>query len=226
MSNTTNGQYSTIPGGQANTAGGDYSFAAGRQAQALHAGTFVWADSTNAPITSTAENQFIVRASGGVTMYTNITSTIGATLPPGSGSWSSLSDRSAKSNFAAVDELSVLDRLAAIPIKTWSYNAQNPAIHHIGPMAQDFYAAFNVGEDDQHISVVDADGVALAAIKGLYRVVQEKDAHIAELEARLTRLERGTASASFNWLNVLSILIVGGAIGWLIARRVKVGGVA
>jgi hypothetical protein len=49
-------------------------------------------------------------------------------------------------------------------------------------MAQDFYAAFDLGEDDRHISAVDADGVALAAIQGLYRVVQEQEAQIAALE--------------------------------------------
>ena len=56
------------------------------------------------------------------------------------------------------------------------------SIRHIGPMAQDFYAAFGVGEDDRHISTVDADGVALAAIQGLYQVVQDKDAAIASLQ--------------------------------------------
>jgi hypothetical protein len=50
-------------------------------------------------------------------------------------------------------------------------------------MAQDFYAAFNVGEDNKHISTSDADGVALAAIQGLYKIVQEKDAEIATLRA-------------------------------------------
>ena len=54
-------------------------------------------------------------------------------------------------------------------MQTWNLKSQDPAIRHIGPMAQDFYAAFNVGEDDKHINSVDADGVALAAIQGLNR---------------------------------------------------------
>lgn len=60
--------YATVPGGYDNSALGDYSFAAGRRAGANHDGTFVWADSTNADFTSTRSDQFLVRASGGVTM--------------------------------------------------------------------------------------------------------------------------------------------------------------
>lgn len=41
------------------------------------------------------------------------------------------------------------------------------ATPHLGPMAQDFHAAFNVGMDDKHMATVDEEGVALAAIQGL-----------------------------------------------------------
>lgn len=58
--------YSTVPGGKSNTAGGDYSLAAGFRAQADHDGSFDWADSTDADFASTAEDQFLIRASGGV----------------------------------------------------------------------------------------------------------------------------------------------------------------
>jgi hypothetical protein len=57
-------------------------------------------------------------------------------------------------------------------------------------MAQDFYAAFKVGEDEKHISTVDADGVALAAIQGLNQLVREKEAKIDSLEHRVTELEK------------------------------------
>ena len=49
-------------------------------------------------------------------------------------------------------------------------------------MAQDFYAAFNLGEDDRHISTGDADGIAFAAIQGLYEISQDKDVRIQNLE--------------------------------------------
>ena len=65
-SNAAIGDYSVVPGGTRNIAGGHYSLAAGRRAKANHTGAFVWADGTNADFASTANNQFLIRASGGV----------------------------------------------------------------------------------------------------------------------------------------------------------------
>jgi hypothetical protein len=56
-------------------------------------------------------------------------------------------------------------------------------------MAQDFYAAFNVGEDEKHITTVDADGVALAAIQGLNQKLEQKNAEVAELKRELEKLK-------------------------------------
>jgi hypothetical protein len=64
--NTASGTRSTVPGGVGNTAAGDHSFAAGRRAKALHNGSFVWADATDADFSTDAANQFLVRAGGGV----------------------------------------------------------------------------------------------------------------------------------------------------------------
>jgi hypothetical protein len=100
------------------------------------------------------------------------------------------SDRNAKANFALVDPRSVLQRLAAIPIQTWNFKSQPESVRHIGPVAQDFRDAFRLGTDDKHIATVDADGVALAAIQGLYQIVQEKEKQIQQLHARVLRLER------------------------------------
>ena len=68
--NTASGQYSTAVGGRQNTASGEYSMAAGRRANAGHAGSFVWADGTDAEFASTAANQFNIRATGGVGINT------------------------------------------------------------------------------------------------------------------------------------------------------------
>ncbi|MBP7602247.1 MAG: tail fiber domain-containing protein [Thermoflexales bacterium] len=201
-----------IPGGYLNDVEGDYGYAAGRRAQALHDGAFVWGDSTNAIIASSAPNQFIVRASGGVTMYTNSAATVGARLLPGSGSWTSVSDRALKANIAAVDPRAVLEAVAALPVSTWNYTAQDPAIRHIGPMAQDFYAAFNVGETDTGISTVDAQGVALAAIQGLR-------AENTELKARLDRLERNQAAGPTTPVALLLGALGLGLAGMLLAWR-------
>jgi len=75
----------------------------------------------------------------------------------------------------------LLDKLEAIPMQTWNYKSQDDSIRHMGPMAQDFYAAFGLGEDNKHINTVDADGVALAGVQALYRMLQEKDAQLAAL---------------------------------------------
>ncbi len=69
--NTASASYATVPGGRANTAAGQYSLAAGRRAKANHDGTFVWADDTDADFTSSASDQFLIRAAGGVGINTN-----------------------------------------------------------------------------------------------------------------------------------------------------------
>ena len=79
--------------------------------------------------------------------------------------------------------------MVEIPIATWNYKAQDESVRHMGPMAQDFHAAFGLGVSDKLIDTIDPDGVALAAIQGLNALVREKDAEIAELRERLERLE-------------------------------------
>ncbi len=64
-SNSAQGDYATVPGGHYNAALGKYSFAAGKNAGANHDGCFVWADSVGG-FSSSAPNQFLIRASGGV----------------------------------------------------------------------------------------------------------------------------------------------------------------
>jgi hypothetical protein len=194
--NTASSQSATVPGGEGNTATGDVSFAAGRRAKANQNCTFVWADSTIADFTSDSlgANSFHARVSGGA-RFVNSAGT-GVQLAAGGNAWAPVSDRAAKEDFAPVDGAEILERLATLPIETWKLRGQEPSIRHMGPMAQDFYAAFGLGESDRPISTVDADGVALAAIQGLYHLVQVQAAHltaqqgqIAALEARLAVLE-------------------------------------
>jgi len=114
-----------------------------------------------------------------------------------SGTVESSSDRNAKEDFAPVNPQTVLAKIASLPVTEWNYKTAKD-VEHIGPMAQDFHAAFGLnGTDDKHISVVDEGGVALAAIQGLNQKVDEKDAkiqqqdaEIADLEARLDKLEQ------------------------------------
>ena len=103
-----------------------------------------------------------------------------------------VSDRNRKEAFAPVDAHVILDRVARLPIESWRYKGDT--IRHIGPMAQDFAAAFHVGPDDRHIDLLDANGVALAAIQALAERVQAQESEIAALRAALDRLPAGTAT--------------------------------
>jgi hypothetical protein len=185
--NTASGPNATIPGGYENVASGNSSFAGGQKSVADTLGAFVWSDAASGAtqLKSTAENQFLVRASGGTTFYSNPALTSGVSLAPGSGSWASLSDRTMKTAIVPLDDAAVLDKVVALPVSEWSYTSEN-GVRHVGPMAQDFYAAFKVGEDDRHITTIDEDGVALAAIKGLY-AKSERNAAAAQRENALLR---------------------------------------
>nr|AIA11175.1 Chaperone of endosialidase [uncultured bacterium] len=134
---------------------------------------------------------------GSTTLYSNSGLSTGVTLPAGGGSWSNVSDVHMKENFTPVDGEELLERLRAVPISSWNYKTQDSKIRHIGPMAQDFAAAFNVGEDNRHIASIDPDGVALAGVQALdsrtnnqqlkIEVLQKEN---AELKERLNRLEQ------------------------------------
>ncbi len=183
--NAASGYAATISGGEDNTAAGHHSFAAGRRARANNPGCFVWGDSTNADVTCSNDNRTIFRSSGGYYIYTNAGLTSGMFLSGGGSAWNAVSNRALKENFAPVDTRRLLARLAQIEITTWNYRSQEPAIRHIGPMADEFNALVDGlgGEGKDYINSLDADGVALAAIQGLYGLVQEKDAEIAALRA-------------------------------------------
>jgi trimeric autotransporter adhesin len=107
------------------------------------------------------------------------------------------SDRNAKEKFTRIDPLAVLEKVTALPITEWNYKTDGESLRHIGPMSQDFHAAFNVGTDDKHISMVDADGVALAAIQGLNEKVEDRrqksEVSIRKLEAENAELKRELA---------------------------------
>ncbi len=342
-----NARFATIPGGHLNSAT-NYAFAAGRRAKAIHTGAFVWADSTDADFASTANNQFLIRASGGVginldnpsaaldvngtvnasglisapagvrvdrtnvwftgdqnhgvgwygigrsfafaapdgpvlfgfnggalgtkqsgtermALFWNNVGNVGiGTVSPdrplavqanGSSELMSLkdntganrwhlnlqsgglnfaqsavadgrlflgtngnvgigtlipstklevigtvtatafnppSDRNLKENFAPVSPREVLAKVAVMPISRWNFIG-DAATPHVGPMAQDFHAAFGLGTDDKHIATVDADGVALAAIQGLNEKVevgsQRSEDRSRKLEDRLQQKE-------------------------------------
>ena len=193
--NIANGIRSTVPGGHLNTANGNYSFAAGRHAKALHEGAFVWGDATNADVASLNVNSVTFRASGGYRLFSTSGLTAGVSLAAGGTSWGVISDQNMKRDIEPVDVRAVLEKLASLPVSRWRYEwetAESPP--HIGPMAQDFKAAFFPGADDTVITTLEADGVALAAIQGLNQKVEDEVTHLRNenqlLRERLEQLER------------------------------------
>jgi hypothetical protein len=259
------GGFATVAGGYGNTASANYSFAAGQLARALHQGAFVWADSQNTNFASATNDEFSIRARGGVRISSGVGVHLnGATGPivvrdydpfaanategkAGLGRWGMFiepstltlgipgsdagvryfqvvtydiggaptpemqvdqsgnvlargtvtannmsfgSDRNVKENFRPLDAQILLAKVAALPISEWNYKDDATRKKHVGPMAQDFHAAFGLnGDDDRHISVVDEGGVALAAIQGLNQKLEQKETEITELKAQLNELK-------------------------------------
>jgi hypothetical protein len=191
-SNAT-GRYS-LAFGAYTTASGNYSTTMGYYANSNgKSGSFVYADnSSTAATNSTANNQFVVRASGGVIFYSNAGLTAGVSLPAGGGSWSSVSDKNKKEHFKKENAESVLNKLANLEVTSWNYKSQSSSIRHIGPMAQDFYKAFGFGESDTTITTIDIDGISLIAIQALNSKTEElkqKANEVDELKAKIEKLE-------------------------------------
>ena len=137
--NTNTGAFAAIPGGTHDVAGA-YSFAAGSYAQATNPNAFVWSDGS-AATTSISNNSVTLRATNGfrfftgtkgAIIFTNVTGS-GAdqavSWTPGGASWSFTSDRAVKDRFAAVDAVTILDKLAQLPISEWSYQQLRAAAH-------------------------------------------------------------------------------------------------
>ncbi|MES1243881.1 MAG: tail fiber domain-containing protein [Acidobacteriota bacterium] len=106
------------------------------------------------------------------------------------------SDRTLKTDIVPVAPEEILAKVAGLPVSTWRFKTGTPDVLHLGPMAQDFSAAFGLGHDDRHINPLDVAGVSLAAVQALNKQVLEKDAEItklqqqnAELAQRLSNLE-------------------------------------
>jgi hypothetical protein len=195
LSSTATGEKTTASGfastamGVLTTASGDYSTAMGSTATAGGRGSFVYGDFSGLPaVTSGGENRFVVRASGGTAFYSNGSLDAGVTLSPGASAWASVSDVKRKEHFRAVDGAAVLEKIARMPIREWSYKAQDPSIRHLGPTAQDFHVAFGLGESDTTITTTDIDGINLVAVQALERRTREQAREIAALRAELAAL--------------------------------------
>jgi hypothetical protein len=104
------------------------------------------------------------------------------------GTVNGVSDRNAKTAIVALNGAEVLTKLTALPVSQWAYKKE-PAVNHIGPMAQDFYGAFGLGADDTHLAPGDLAGVAVIGVKALHKMIEVREATIATHEAKLVEQE-------------------------------------
>ncbi len=182
--NVAAGLNGTVPGGASSEAVADNTLAAGRAAKARAQGAFVWGDSSTNTVESTTPDEVVFQAGGGVTLWSDSGFNSGVQLAAGSGTWSQLSSRAAKSETTPVNSRAVLDGVRDLEVSRWEYDTED-GVTHMGPMAEEFADAFDLGADDDHIANVDADGVALAAVQGLSRELDDAREAIAEKQERI-----------------------------------------
>jgi hypothetical protein len=107
----------------------------------------------------------------------------------GGSNWNCTSDRNLKDHLMAADPKRVLQQVTDLPEWYYQMKKGNPKVRFLGPTAQDFKAAFALGEGDTTINIGNAQGVALTAIKGLNQKLDEalkaKNAEIADLKLEI-----------------------------------------
>jgi hypothetical protein len=214
--NTASGAGSFVAGGLDNIASGFDSFAAGRDVLADESGCAVFGFFLSGPanckgvgniIRVMGDHGFSVdwgtpTGNGGGAYWVEINditpdrpiNTYTNAYLSASGVWTSNSDRNKKEHFAAVDPQRVLAKLVALPVTQWNYKVE-PAVLRMGPVAQDFYAAFGLGQDDLTIAQTDEAGVAFAAIQGLNSKLEEQVSIIAEQQRELAALRERVQKA-------------------------------
>lgn len=101
------------------------------------------------------------------------------------------SDRNQKEEITGISYSNVLQAIRDMPIYEWQYKGQDR--RHIGPMAQDFHKAFGLGDDDTTIAAIDADGVALAAIRAQQEIIEDQERRIAQHESEINFLRQQIA---------------------------------
>ncbi len=201
-----NGNFAIAIGLQ-NSASGNFSVAIGKNARtAGRQGAMVLGDAgagfSSDSVYATANNQMTMRFIGGYRLFTNQGLTSGVELASGGGSWSTVSDRNKKENFISIDKEELLQKVARLPLSRWNYKSQPASQQHIGPMAQDFYAAFKLDGigNDTTINTVDIDGVNMVAIQALEARTkklktenEDLKTQLAAMNQRLLQLEKSYA---------------------------------
>ncbi|HVG44458.1 MAG TPA: tail fiber domain-containing protein [Longimicrobium sp.] len=192
------GGYGSVALGYRTTANNDYSVAIGyRASNNTHTGTMAMGDeSTTDSVRNQADNEFRIRYNGGIRLRVSTAANgntpgaggnVGCDLTVAVPSWTCASSRTLKENYLSVDGEDVLTRLRALPITTWTMIGGDRNVRHLGPVAEDFYAAYGLGLGETTIGLGDIDGVNLAAAKALEartaELRRELDARTAEVAA-------------------------------------------
>jgi Chaperone of endosialidase len=180
--------------GSGSNASASVSFALGRYASAMHDYAFVWGGNENGPTNSAGPSTFTAFAQNGYYFYGGTSAGKACIyVPDANNGWQCTSDRNAKTNITKLDGKSVLAKVASMPVSSWSFIG-GEAFRQIGPMAQDFFAAFKLGNDDKSISPMNMSGVALAAIQGLNAKLMEevkaKNADIKRLNDEIVAIKK------------------------------------
>ncbi|MBU1319092.1 MAG: hypothetical protein KKG33_06095 [candidate division Zixibacteria bacterium] len=208
--NVVANEYSSVSGGYDNSAIGPYSHATGSGAKANHAGSVViaahiwgWGPPNQDSVRTGGGSQMVLRADS-LFYLTNtgemapanspnpggkfLDTSTGAYLSKG-GMWQNSSSAGLKENFVALDGEDILNRLRDLAITRWNYKVDGEQVNHIGPVAEEFFAAFGLGADDGTISTIDPSGVALAALQELLIKSEERESRIKELETELKEMK-------------------------------------
>jgi hypothetical protein len=193
--------------GYRTTANNDYSVAIGyRASNNTHTGTMAMGDeSTTDSVRNQADNEFRIRYNGGIRLRVSTAANgntpgaggnVGCDLTVAVPSWTCASSRTLKEDFEPVDGEQVLSRIRGIPITTWRMIGADAEVRHLGPVAEDFYAAFPLGLGETTIGMGDIDGVNLAAAKALEARTTALQQQLDERTARVQALEAALAAST------------------------------
>lgn len=179
QTNIASGLNSVVPGGSNNSATGSHAIAMGRNATAAGDDMFVWCDGT--ALSSNVANSVHFACKAGANFYTNAAHSTGVSLPPGGNAWAAVSDVNLKENLKAVDYETAIEKLKLLEIYEYNFKGADPSVISTGPTAQDWHSLFPSGKDPLKIDTMDIVGIAISAIKGLTKKVDDLERRIARM---------------------------------------------
>ena len=190
--------------GYRTTANNDYAVALGyRASNNTHTGTMVMGDeSTTDSVRNQADNEFRIRYNGGIRLRVSTAANgntpgaggnVGCDLTVAVPSWTCASSRTLKENFGEVNGEDILARLRDVPITTWTMRGAKDPVKHLGPVAEDFYDAFELGLGNTTIGMGDIDGVTFAAAQALEKRTTALKAEITARDEKISSLEQKAA---------------------------------